>query len=59
MNWLREMPAQHYKPGICAGFLVHPTLDEIHFSNHQGQILLSGPADTPAPEGFKEFFSGW
>jgi hypothetical protein len=58
MNWLREMPAQRYKPGICAGFLVHLNLDEIHFSNHQGQILKSGPADTPVPDGFKEFFFG-
>lgn len=58
MNWLREMPAQRYKPGICAGFLVHLNLDEIHFSNHQGQILISGPADTPVTEGFKEFFFG-
>jgi len=58
MNWLHELPAQRYQPGICAGFLVHVNPDEIHFANHQGQILLSGPADTPAPEGFKEFFFG-
>lgn len=58
MNWLQELPAQRYKPGICAGFLVHLHPDEIHFCNHQGQILKSGPADTPAPKGFKEFFFG-
>ncbi len=58
LTWLQELPAQRYKPGICAGFLVHLNPDEIHFANHQGQILLSGPANTPAPQGFKEFFFG-
>jgi hypothetical protein len=50
--------AREYRNHMSIPSELRSQVDDIYFYNNQGQLLQSGPADIPLPEGFKEFYSG-
>jgi len=59
LGWMRAGIATKFRPGICAGFLLHLKPEDVRFHTHDGTLVATGDAAEPPPQGFKEFYFGW